>query len=114
MILKLPRHDSAGDDGGMTEITITTDELAQYSAAAFSTPGGRDIPEKIWCDQFGGVPFIRAAWADGITPNRIGQLEELKTALEQNYQVEWVAVAYFADMSWRKIDRLAARLQAVR
>lgn len=94
--------------------TISTQDLATIAARAFSADHGVNVPEKIWADSYQGTPYVRAAWADGLTAARIDGLKSLQEALERTYGLPWVAVAYSRDMTWKAVDRLAARLQAVR
>jgi hypothetical protein len=94
-------------------IDIDRQDLAEMAAVAFRGDDHADIPEKLWCDQYGGTVFVRAAWANGITAQRAGHLEDLRDLVAHAYQVEAVAVAYWLDMPWDEIDAHAKALQAV-
>jgi hypothetical protein len=65
-------------------------------------------------DGYQGVNFIRAAWASGITADRIAKLESLQRALAKRIRQRFVAVAYWSEPTWEEIDARAAALQAVR
>jgi len=92
---------------------IDRKELAEMAAIAFQGDGLSDVPEKIWCDEYGGTLFVRASWADGITAHRTNCLEDLRDLVAAAYRVEAVAVAYWRDMDWTEIDDMARVLQGV-
>jgi len=100
--------------GMATAKTITAEDLAEMSAVAFYTPSKTDVPDKIWIDFYQGVNFIRAAWASGITAERIAKLEALQGMLAKRYRGRFVAVAYWTEPSWEDVDAHAAALQAVK
>ena len=92
---------------------LTQDELAHMAAAAFA-PHEVDVPDKIWLTVYQGTPFVRAAWATGLTCRRIERLEVLQTALSETYGVEFTAVAYWHDYPWDEVNAREAALQRVR
>jgi len=93
---------------------IDRQRLSYLAGIAFQGLGAVDVPEKIWVDSYDDTLFVRAAWADGITPRRIDRLEDLKLLLADEYEVEVVAVAYMADMPWPDIEARSVALKAVR
>jgi hypothetical protein len=93
---------------------IDRKELAEMAAVAFQGDDVADVPEKLWCDKYAGVIFVRASWGDGITAHRTSCLEDLRDLVAAAYRAEAVAVAYWRDMEWETIDGLASRLQEVR
>ena len=93
---------------------IDRKELAEMAAVAFQGDDVSDVPEKIWCDTYGGVVFVRASWGDGINAHRTNCLEDLRDLVAAAYKVEAVAVAYWRDMEWSEIDAMARDLQGVR
>ena len=95
-------------------LTIERNDLAELAAVAFHGDGVDDIPEKIWCDAYENVVFVRATWASGLTARRTDHLELLRDLVADTYRVEASAVAYWHDMTWEQIDALAAVLQLVR
>ena len=92
---------------------LTQEQLAHMAAAAFA-PHEEDVPEKIWVSVYQGTPFVRAAWATGLTCRRIERLEVLQTDLSETFGVEFTAVAYWHDYSWADVDAREAALQRVR
>jgi hypothetical protein len=95
-------------------VEIDKQDLAEMAAVAFRDSVKADIPEKIWVDGYGGVAFLRATWGDGITAKRVDKLQALQQLLAAGYEIEVVAVAYWHDMPWDRIDGMASALQTVR
>jgi hypothetical protein len=95
-------------------IEIDRQDLAELAAVAFKGDDHDDIPEKLWCDQYGDTVFVRATWESGLTRIRTGHLEYLRDLVAETYKVDAVAVAYWRDMPWDAIDAQAYALQAVR
>ena len=93
--------------------TIDQNDLAELAAVAFEGDSTDDIPEKIWCDAYQDVVFVRATWSGGLTAKRTGHLEDLRDLVAASYRVQAVAVAYWADMAWDEVDELAIDLQKV-
>lgn len=92
---------------------IDRERLAEMAAVAFHGQDVDDIPEKIWCDSYQGVVFLRATWGSGLTIRRVDMLEDLQQLVAAGYRCQVVAVAYLRDMDWMEIDGLAGALQAV-
>jgi predicted component of type VI protein secretion system len=89
---------------------LTQDQLANMAAAAFATERA-DVPDKIWVSTYQDTPFVRAAWATGLTCRRIERLEVLQTALSEMFDVPFTAVAYSRDCTWDDVNDREAALQ---
>jgi len=92
---------------------LTQEQLATAAAAVWADHPS-DVPDKLWVDTYGDTPYVRAAWADGVTCLRIDRLEALQAWLSQTYAVQFVAVAYPHDHEWDEVDALSKALKLVR
>lgn len=108
---ELVRLWSTRETDDMDDVVITAEELAEVAAVSFLRS---DVPDKIWANGYAGTWYIRATWSDGVTSRRANALERMKEILEENYPVDWVAVGYQRDFSWKTVDRMAAELSAVK
>lgn len=100
---------------GMTQATITKEQLAELAGRYFLSADHDDVPLKLWIDTAPRLKqsYLRAIWDGAPDVASMVRLAALAEALDERFGTSLVCCVYAEDRDWAEIEAAAKALQQV-